>query len=258
MSLKKLREITSAGILDCKKALEVCGNDIEASIKWLKEKGLASALKRSDRETLEGAVAIDSRDGKHAMVFLGSETDFVAKNEKFCTFALKILSNFLEADSKESMLETKIDGELLKDSIAHLGATLGENITLRGTFTAVSEPEKPVFTYLHNKINSDFHQIATVGVIVKIRGECDALLGKHIAMHIAAFKPSALKIEDMGSDWIDNQTKEALNSGEKPSLKIAESILEEQNFLMDGSLKMKDLFAKNQISVEEFKVFAVR
>jgi len=196
--IKKLRESTGCGIGDCNKALAECGDDFEKSIDWLRKKGLSSAAKKSSRVTTEGLIGLMVKDNKAVIVEVNSETDFVARNDKFQTFVKNITETSLEVKSNDNFVEelkalklkngTKIVGEELTDNIG----VIGENLQLRRG-KVLENDGGIIITYLHNKVSDN---LGKIGVLLSIKSDADKEklqeFGKKIAMHIAAAKPEFL------------------------------------------------------------------
>lgn len=252
--IKELRDRTSVGFLACKKALEESAGDMEKAIAILKKLGLANAVKRAGREASEGSITVLSNGKSHGMLFLGSETDFVAKNDEFCHFAKSVLNDFLKSEVK-NIAEFKRDIDDINGLLAEIGSKIGENITVRGSYKIEETPGTKVFTYVHNKVNEKFPEVATIGVILKIKGECSDELGKQLCMHLASFKPTVLTRQQLSKEWQEEQKQEAEENLES---RIKEAVFEEQAFLMDSSTTIKDLLKKHNLEVEEFKVFSVK
>lgn len=131
--VKELRERTGAGMMDCKKALEATGEDMDKAIDWLRENGIAKAAKKGDRVASEGLTKIYEEGNKAILLELNSETDFVAKNEQFLELLDKLAENILKSDAKtvEEASTITIDGETINDIIINATATIGEKISLR-------------------------------------------------------------------------------------------------------------------------------
>jgi len=186
--VQSLRQATGAGMLDAKKALEANGGDFEAASKWLREKGLAGAVKRSDRENAQGAVAI-TRDGNvAAMVELKCETDFVAKSPDFVNMADE-LASMVAAKGEQAAAERS-------DSIDELKVTLKENIELGRVVRFEAAEGNALDTYLH--VQSDR---GVNGVMVELSGPgATQELAHDIAVHIAFGKPEYLRREDVPAD----------------------------------------------------------
>jgi elongation factor Ts len=198
--VKKLRDATGAGMMDCKKALEEADGDFERAVEILRVKGAAKVAKRDERSTSNGLVAA----AEGAMIELASETDFVAKNEQFQTLAGDIVAHFAgsaatDADTLKG--ETLKDGKTVEESIQALAAVIGEKLELR---RAVKLDGK-VATYLHKKASDLPPQ---VGVLVQFTGD-DAEAARGAAMQVAAMRPRYLTREDVPSDVVDTERRVA-------------------------------------------------
>ncbi|HDG68696.1 MAG TPA: translation elongation factor Ts, partial [candidate division Zixibacteria bacterium] len=151
--VKELREMTGAGLMDCKKALVEANGDIEKAVEILRKSGIAKAAKKLDREAKEGRVeaAVSEDRKKGSMVMLSSETDFVARNEQFVDFARKLVNLAMEKEiaEVEKLLDETLDGSLVRDAITNLVATIGENIQLKKLATFTAPEGGLVYTYIH-------------------------------------------------------------------------------------------------------------
>ncbi|MGQ0587483.1 MAG: translation elongation factor Ts [Gammaproteobacteria bacterium] len=187
--VKELRELTGAGMLDCRKALAATNGDIKAAIEKLRMEGSAQAVKKAGRTAADGTIAIVAGDGAMAMVELNCETDFVAKGEDFQGFARAAAQAALAARpaTLEQLLAAKAGAQSLEETRKTMVAKIGENITLR-RFELVKGAGGPLAQYVHagNRI----------GVIVALE-KGDVELGKDIAMHVAAQRPQYLKPADV-------------------------------------------------------------
>ena len=181
-----LRQMTGAGMLDCKNALEECGGDLEEAAKLLRMKGLAGAAKRSDREASEGAVAAARAGDAAAVVELRCETDFVAKSDEFVALADELAA--LVAAKGEDAIEE------LDDEIDRLRATLKENISVGRVRRLVAEPGQVVDTYLHQQAGRGVNAVAVV-----LEGGSEEL-AHDIAVHIAFTKPAYLSRDEVPED----------------------------------------------------------
>lgn len=231
--VKELREKTDAGMMDCKKALQENGGDIEAAADWLRTKGLSKAAKKSDRAAAEGLVAgLVSGDGKTGVLIeLNAETDFVAKNEKFQDAARRIAATALVHQALDTLHEAKTaEGEVISDLVTGLIATIGENMRLRRSERLAVE-NGAVALYLHNVQGEG---VARLGVLVALEGAGDQAVlkevGRKIAMHVAGTPtpPLALTSSDLDPEAVakerEIQTQTAMESG-KPR-EIAEKMVE--------------------------------
>jgi len=230
--VKDLRERSGVGMMDCKKALQENNGDIEASMDWLRTKGLSKAAKKADRAAAEGLVAgAVSADGKTGVLIeLNAETDFVAKNDKFQQAARDIAAVALTTDGDvEAISAAKTaKGEVVSDMVTNLIATIGENMRLRRN-ARLSVSQGVVALYLHN-VQGD--GVARMGVLVAVEGAGDAAklkdMGRKIAMHVAATAPLSLSTDDLDPAVVakerEIQTQTAMESG-KPR-EIAEKMVE--------------------------------
>jgi elongation factor Ts len=198
-----LREKTGVGMMDCKAALAATEGDMEAAVDWLRAKGLAKAAKKSTRIAAEGLVGVAANGVKGALVEVNSETDFVARNEKFQAMVAGITKLALEADGNSEKLKTmKFPGSThdVAAYVAEQVATIGENMTVRRT-AALSVNEGVVSTYVHNQAAPGMGKI---GVLVALegKGKADELnaFGRMLAMHVAATNPVALDLASVPAD----------------------------------------------------------
>ena len=199
-TVKELRERSGAGMMDCKKALAETGGDIEAAVDWLRTKGLAAAAKKSSRTAAEGLVGVATDGTSGAAVEVNSETDFVAKNDKFQGFVKAVTDAALESgsDDVDALKAAAYPGggtieEKLTDNIA----TIGENQSVRRV-QSLSVKDGAVVSYVHNAVAPG---LGKIGVLVALESSAGAdvlePLGKQIAMHIAAAAPLALNGDDL-------------------------------------------------------------
>ncbi|MEP7222026.1 MAG: translation elongation factor Ts [Novosphingobium sp.] len=208
--VKDLRERTGAGMMDCKKAMDETGGDMEAAVDLLRSKGLAAAAKKSSRTAAEGLVGVAVAGTRGVALEVNSETDFVAKNDQFQDFvrsatqaALAQPSDDIEALKSAAYPGGGTVGEKLTNNVA----TIGENQQLRRART-ISVEQGLVVPYMHNAASPN---LGKIGVLVALESEAgvDVLepLGKQIAMHIAAAFPQALNAADLDQDMIARERK---------------------------------------------------
>jgi elongation factor Ts len=208
--VKNLRERTGAGMMDCKKAMDDTGGDMEAAVDLLRAKGLAAVAKKSSRTAAEGLVGVAVAGTKGVAVEVNSETDFVAKNDQFQDFVRKTTEVALGAasDDVEALKGAAYPGGgTVADKLTNNVATIGENQQVRRMKT-VSVKQGVVVPYMHNAAAP---MLGKIGVLVALESEAGAdvlePLGKQIAMHIAAAFPLALKAEDLDADMIARERK---------------------------------------------------
>jgi elongation factor Ts len=239
--VKKLRDATGAGMMDCKKALEEADGDYNKAVEILRVKGEAKNVKRGDRVASNGLVAA----AEGAMIELASETDFVAKNEQFQTLAADIVAHFAGSsvtDAEALKNETLKDGKTVEDSIQSLAAVIGEKLELRRAVKLDGQ----VATYLHRKASDLPPQ---VGVLVEFTGgDVDAARGA--AMQVAALRARYLTRDEVPADVVEHERAiaEATSREEgKPEQAIAK--------ITEGRLNafFKDVVLLDQPSVSENK-----
>jgi elongation factor Ts len=231
--VKDLREKTGAGMMDCKKALQENGGDIEQSIDWLRTKGLSKAAKKSDRAAAEGLVAGTlSDDGKTGVLIeLNAETDFVSKNDTFQSAAREFSNVALKVEGVDAIVAAKTSsGEVVGDVITNMIATIGENMRLRRS-GRLSVSEGLVSLYMHN---SQGEGVGKLGVLVALEGAGDQAVlkdvGRKIALHVAGTPtpPLALTTDDLDPAAVEKEKKfltdQALESG-KP-IGVVEKMIE--------------------------------
>ncbi len=228
--VKELREMTGAGMMDCKKALVETDGDIEAAKEVLKEKGLAKAEKKAGRIAAMGLVKTAfSEDGKNAaIVEVNSETDFVAKNDEFISFVEELAKLALDAESTdmEAFKAMAFEGSTVAEALTALIAKIGENMSVRRIDKASG-----------NVMSSYIHGGGNIGVIVAADGadtdENKAAL-KNIAMQVAAMNPQYVSREDITDDELANIRKVTLESALNDPFTLPKPIL---NGLLDKAVE---------------------
>ena len=265
--IKELRERTGAGMLDCKKALEENGGDIEKAIDWLREKGIAKAAKKSGRVAAEGLVfaAVSADRKKGAILEFNSETDFVAKNNEFKTFGEKLVQLSLEHDltSEDELKAFELEGKKVEDNLTELIAKIGENMNIRRLKLVSTDGFIETYIHLGGKI----------GVLLNVSGEAtpeNVEKAKGVAMHVAAMDPKYLNSDQVTADDLEREKEIArhqLQQEGKPE-NIIEKILEgkmrkfyeenclvNQKYVRDDSVTIEKFIAPSSIiSFDRFKV----
>ena len=262
--VKELRERTGAGMMECKKALVETNGDMDAAVDYLRKSGLAQADKKASRVAAEGKIALSqSADGKQAvMVEVNCETDFVAKDESFNSFANAVAANALSEGpvNVAALLGTRIGAETVEQARQALVTKIGENVQVR-RFAQVST-DGTIGAYVHG---------GKIGVLVDLDGG-DETLARDLAMHIAALNPEFVSDEDVPAEIIARE-KDILIAQAESSGKPAEIIekmvtgrlrkhlagitLLGQTFVKDGDLTVGKLIDQNNASVNGFKRLAV-
>lgn len=276
--IKKLREATGCGIADCNKALAECGDDFEKSVDWLRKKGLSSAVKKSGRVTSEGVVAVFVDSKKASVIEVNSETDFVARNQKFQDFAAVLVKgaiNFGADVEKFKASDFPQKSVSVDEEVKNQIGVIGENINVR-RIDSVMVNNGEIISYIHNAVAPNMGKIAVL-VALESGVSSDKLneFGKQIAMHIAAAKPDALSVDSVNPAKLQRETevlKEQARASGKPESIIdkmiegrirkyyEEVVLLEQLFVMDDKMKIKDLVAKfskenGETKISAFKLF---
>lgn len=261
--IKKLRDMTQAGVLDAMKALKECNNDLDKAAQWLREKGIAKASKKAGAIVTEGVVEAIAKDDYAAIVEINSQTDFVANNEGFKKLVWEVAEAIRNINPRtlQELENAKLSsGMTVKDQCIDLTAKTGEKIAVRrlGILTKATDQIFQVYQHFNNKI----------AVIIKLSNtpknpEC----AKDIAMHIAAMNPKFIAISDADPEWIKNETeilrKQTIAEG-KPiervemivkgriNKSIAEVCLEEQKLIKDPTKTVKTYLNENNTKVLAF------
>ena len=266
--VKRLREATAAGMLDCKKALDEAQGDYEKAVDLIRVKGLKGVTKREGRLTSNGAVVAKVEGSLGVMLELNCETDFVAKGDRFVGLADELLVHLQSAqsDSTEKFLESSMaNGSTVQAVVDEANAMLGEKIEVRRI--AVIK-DSPVGIYLH-RTSPDLPP--QVGVLVQLSKDAGEV-GKDIAQHIAAFAPQFVTREDVPADLIENERRiaheSAIEEG-KPEASLAKIIegritgfvkevsLIEQSFAKDAKKTVKQILDEAGTGVRAFYRFRV-
>ena len=266
--VKKLREATAAGMLDCKKALDEAEGDYNKALDIIRVKGLKGITKREGRLTSNGAVVAKVEGNLGVMLELNCETDFVAKGERFVALADELLAHLQNAqsDSLEAFLaSTMSNGNTVQATVDEANATMGEKIEVRRI--AVIK-DSPVGIYLH-RTSPDLPP--QVGVLVELVKDA-AEVGKDIAQHIAAFAPQFVNREDVPADLIENERRiaeETAREEGKPEAALSKIIegrvtgfvkevsLIEQSVAKDAKKTVKQILDEAGTAVKAFHRFRV-
>lgn len=251
--VKELREMTGAGMMDCKKILVEADGNMDKAIELLREKGLAKAAKKAGRVAAQGLVkfAISEDGTKAAMVEVNSETDFVAKNEEFIIFVegLAKLALDNEASDLEAFSALPFEGSTVKDVLTEKIAKIGENMNIR-RFTRMDQTGVKYVGYLHGN--------GKIGVVVGLETEAPisdvSVCGKDVAMQVASMNPKFLDESQVDPEYLENEKKilvqQALNEGKSADIvekmvtgrlkkELKETCLVEQKFVKDNDLTVK-------------------
>jgi len=262
--VKQLRNRTGAGMMDCKRALTDSNGDLDAAIDLLRKKGQRVAAKRADREALQGLIVTRIDDSGHTgiIVEVNCETDFVARNEEFVSFADSVANLILSArpSNLDELLSLPLQhGRTVGETVTDLTGKIGEKLGVRRFFVLSSETGR-IIDYIHPGDR--------LGVLVSLAGDGDlAESGRDIAMQIAALNPMAVRRTDVSQEIQDKELeigREAARLEGKPEQildKIAkgklerffkDNVLVEQPFVKDASLRVRDVLKKAGADVNEF------
>ena len=263
--IRELRDISGAGMMDCKKALEENGNDVKKATEWLREKGIAKAAKKAGRIAAEGLSTVMEDGNKAVIVEINCETDFVAKNEKFQKFVDDVARTILASNAKtnEEALALPYEDGTLNDYVTNMTATIGEKISFR-RFALLEKNDNQHF-------GSYIHMGGKISVLTLLEGASEQV-AKDVSMHAAAMRPEFVKKEDVPADRVEHEkkilTEQAMAEG-KPA-DIAQKVvmgrinkfykeicLEEQEFVKDNSVSVGKYVSNNGgkiIDVVRFEV----
>ncbi|MCC6222381.1 MAG: translation elongation factor Ts [Thermoleophilia bacterium] len=249
--VKELRELTGAGMMDCKRALEETGGDVEAAQKLLREKGMAAATKRAARETTEGVVLSRVEDGRGTIVAVGCETEPVSKNDEFRAFAARVL------DAVAAGGPAAVAG--LEDERVELVARIGENVAVRGVARLQAGEGEVVAAYVHPPANK-------IGVLVRARSAPE--LARLVAMHVSFASPGYLTRDEVPVAAIQaerevyeklpdvqakpDEIRARIVDGMLAKRFFADSVLADQAWIHDDSLTVGKALAEHGAEVLEF------
>ena len=268
--VKELRELTGAGMMDCKKALTECEGDTKKAIDWLREKGIAKAAKKEGRIAAEGLAKILIEGNKAVVLEVNSETDFVAKNDRFLALldeAAKTIFNSNAKTVEEALALPTAEGTL-NDSFIGAVAVIGEKITLR-RFEIVEKSDDELF-------GSYTHQGGRIVAVTVVKGTADAQVAKNMAMQVASMNPTYVSRNEMPQDVVahEREVQEGImandsslaNKPEKVKAGIIEGrvskslqdmCLVDQEYFLDSSLKCGQYLKENNAEVVKFVKYIV-
>jgi elongation factor Ts len=255
--VKELREQTGAGMMDCKRALQETGGDLEAARTLLRERGIAQAGKRAGRATTEGIVLTTVSGNVGAMVAVGSETEPVSRNEEFLAFAERVLESVEEAgpDAVEALDEDRVG----------LVAKVGENVVIRGATRLAAADGELLGEYVHPPANK-------IGVLLRVRGENPAA-ARRLAMHVSFAAPRFATREDVPAEEVaaeraifekqpevdgkPEEVREKIIDGMLAKRFFAESVLLDQTWIHDPGKTVGHALAEEGLEIVEFRRFAL-
>ena len=278
VKVKKLRELTGVGFKDCKSAIEETKGDIEKSIDLLRKKGIAKASKRMDRVAAEGLVSISETENNFSMIEINSETDFVAKNNEFISFAEEVSKLALKASGKlENILKLEMKNKKnVNDNLVDLVSKIGEKITLRRS-AFLGNNNFINFSYIHSSLKKNVGKLGVLLSIETNKQKSEVInLGKQLAMQVASSSPLAIDSDGLDPNILKKEkeiiTEELKNSGKDTKIVekiasgklnkfVAENTLLNQEWIMEPKRKVRDVIkeiaGKDKILVKEFVRFKV-
>ena len=253
--VKQLRDATSAGMMDCKRALQEADGDFDAAVKLLREKGMASAAKRAERGTSEGTVGVIVRDEVGAIAAVGCETEPVTNQEDFLAYAEQVLRTVFDGGDPAQLDEQRVE----------LAAKLGENIQVVGTRRLEAGSGEFFDVYLHTPANK-------LGALVLARGGSQEL-AHQLALHIASARPTFKTRDQIPTELVDAEREILLKSDEVESKPaevrekivegmlnkkfFGESVLLEQTWIHDGGLTVGKALQQGGLELVDYAWFSV-
>lgn len=263
--VKALRDMTGAGMLDCKKALTETNGDMDKAIDYLREKGISKAAKKADRIAAEGLANIYTEGNKAVVIEVNSETDFVAKNQDFINMVDTIGNSILKSDvnNLESALNIETESGTISDLIVNMTATIGEKLSLRRIEVVTKNDDEVFGSYLHMG--------GRIASLIVLKGT-DESVAKDVAMQAAAMRPEYVNREEVPAEKTEHErnvlTEQALTEGKKPEFidkiiagrldKFYEEIcLIEQTFVKDSDFTVAAYLEKNNSSVSKMVRYEV-
>ena len=246
--VKKLREMTGAGMMDCKNALDATNGDMDKAVDYLREKGIAKAGKKESRIAAEGLANIYANDEKAVILEVNSETDFVSKNDEFKSMLDTIGNTILNSDATtmEEALQLPCEDGTIKDLIVAKTAKIGEKLSFR-RFTAVKKSKDEVF-------GSYLHMGGKIAVLTVLKGANEEV-AKDVAMQSAAMRPKYVFEADVPEEEVNREKEvlkeQAINEGKNPEIIgrlkkfYSEICLANQTFVKDGDVTVSEYVKKN-------------
>ena len=267
--VKQLREATGAGFKDCNLAIKESGGDLDKAVEILRVKGISKASKKMSRDAKEGVIATSGDENKISVIEINCETDFVAKNDDFVSFAKELseLNNQNSSDLEKLNKSKMANGETVEDSLVALIAKMGEKITL-GKAKTFSQPGSKNFNYLHTVVKDNLSKLSVITSLETSNDSEDVkAFGKQLSMHIAASNPLALSSDLIDKDLLQKEqnlvAEELKNSGKPEDIaqKISlgkmnkfkeENALLTQAWVMEPKKKVQDII--KELNIPDLKI----
>ena len=255
--VKELRDLTGAGMMDCKAALTETNGNMEEAVDWLRKKGISKADKKAGRTAAEGLIGVDSGVREAAVVEVNSETDFVARNEQFQEIVRNVAKVALAYGTTEAVAAAKYPGsdKSVADTIKDAVGTIGENMSFRRS-AKLSVPHGAVATYVHNAVADNLGKLGVLVAIETTGNERAAnAFGRQVAMHVAATNPMALTAEQIDPAAVEREkaifSDQARQSG-KPEAIIEKMVEGRLRKFYEEVVLLKQAFVLNpDITVEK-------
>jgi len=255
--VKELRDLTGAGMMDCKAALTETNGNMEEAVDWLRKKGISKADKKAGRTAAEGLIGVDSGVREAAVVEVNSETDFVARNEQFQEIVRNVAKVALAYGTTEAVAAAKYPGsdKSVADTIKDAVGTIGENMSFRRS-AKLSVPHGAVATYVHNAVADNLGKLGVLVAIETTGNEHAAkAFGRQVAMHVAATNPMALTAEQIDPAAVEREkaifSDQARQSG-KPEAIIEKMVEGRLRKFYEEVVLLKQAFVLNpDITVEK-------
>ena len=267
--VKKLKSTTGAGFKDCNSALKEASGNLEKAVEILRIKGVSKASKKMSRDAKEGVVAVSGDEKKTSIIEVNCETDFVAKNDDFLSFAKEIgeINNSVNSETVKLNNSKMKNGSTVSQNLIDLIAKIGEKITI-GRSKTLENSKSKIFTYSHSVVKDNLSKLGVVVSLEFDKSSKDVVqFGKQISMHIAASNPMVIDKKDIKDNIIEKEKeiiKEELKNLGKPQ-EIVEKIslgkinkfkednsLLTQDWVMDPKLKVKDVL--NKVDPKNLKI----
>jgi len=268
--VKELREVTGAGMQDCKNALKENNNDIDKSVEYLRKKGVLKASKKSSRDAAEGLIIIGENQNNFTLTEINTETDFVAKNNEFIEFCSKVSEVSLNANSLDELQNQKLNDSTIEESIVNLISKIGENIKLR-RFENINKDGQKISYYIHNK-SSDLTGKIVSAIKYKSNKDESKSFANNICMHIAAMSPMALDEKNLDKNFLESEKKiieeQLSKEGKKPEIiekimtgklnkVISENTLLGQSWVVDQDITVKKAIDNfNKDNTDSFEIIS--
>ena len=267
--VKQLREATGAGFKDCNLAIKESGGDLDKAVEILRVKGISKASKKMSRDAKEGVIATSGDENKISVIEINCETDFVAKNDDFVSFAKELseLNNQNSSELEKLNKSKMVNGETVEDNLVALIAKMGEKITV-GKAKTFNQSGSKNFNYLHTVVKDNLSKLSVIASLKTSDNSEDVkAFGKQLSMHIAASNPLALSSDLIDKDLLQKEkdlvTEELKNSGKSEEIakKISlgkmnkfkeENALLTQAWVMEPKKKVQDIV--KELNIPDLKI----